>query len=112
MGRPRLPIRNYTPAISVGQAAVTVETDMGGQIVTDTFVAGSAGSVNIVLNSLRTSNVIWWFVTAAGQSYHYHAFEVTDPNVSAVFVGLTLLNDTSMLSNRNLRGKMTILQRQ
>ena len=112
MGRPRLPIRNFFPGIAVGQAAVTIETDMGGQIVTDTFVAGSAGAVNIVLNSLRTSNVIWWFIPTAGQSYHHHVFEVTDPSVSAVFVGISLQNDTGMLSNRNLRGKLTIVQRQ
>ena len=113
MSRPRVPLQKYLPAISQGQAGVTLESDMGAQIVTQTFVAGSPGSVNIQLNSLKTSNVIWTFVPSAGQSYHYHVYEVTDPTQSAVFVGIDLFAGSSGLlrSNQNLYGKLTILQR-
>lgn len=114
LSRPRNPLRDYTPAISTGQSAVTVETDMGGQVVTDTFVAGSAGGVNIVLNSLRTSNVLWWFNAAGGESYRYSVYEVTMPSVSAVVFGIQLSGVSAAVSglNQNLYGKLAIIQRQ
>lgn len=111
MSRPRNPLRDYQPAISSEQGAVTVETDMGGQIVTDSFVAGSAAGVNIVLNSLRTSNVIWWFIPAGGQSYRHHVYEVTAPTQSAVVFGLHLTGLSAQQLNQNLYGKLTIVQR-
>lgn len=110
MGRPRNPLRDYNPGISSGQAAVTLETDMGGQIVTDTFVAGTPGGVNITLNSLRTSNVTAVFHPLRGESYRYHFYEVTAPRISAYVWGLQLLNDTSQISNRNLYGELVIMQ--
>ncbi len=111
MSRPRNPLRDYTPAISSGQGAVTVETDMGGQIVTDSFVAGTAAGINIVLNSLRTSNIVWWFNAAGGQSYRYSAYEVTMPSVSALVFGIGLLNATAQPINQNLYGKLVMVQR-
>lgn len=110
MPRPRNPLRDYNPGISSGQAAVTLETDMGAQIVDATFVAGTPGGVNITLNSLRTSNVIGIFVPGRGQSYRYSMYEVTDPTMSAYIWGISLVNDTGQISNRNLYGHIVLEQ--
>ncbi len=108
MSRPRKSLRNYVPALSTGLGAVTLEDDLAARIVTDTFVAGSAGGVNIVLNSLRTSNVLGIFMAAAGQSYNYSAYEVTAPTQSAYVFGLTT---ETMSGNRGIYGKLTLVQR-
>lgn len=55
----------------------------------DRLQAGSAGSVNIVLNSLRTSNVAFYLYGDKGQSFNYYAYQVTDPTASAVFIGIS-----------------------
>lgn len=108
MSRPRRSLRNYIPALSTGLGAVTLEDDLAAQIVTQTFVAGTAGGVNIVLNSLRTSNVIGLFYAAGGQSYNYSYYEVTSPTQSAFVFGLAT---ETMSGNRGIFGKLTLAQR-
>ena len=112
MGRPRNPLSNYNAALNNEIAAVTMVKDMGAQIVDDTFVAGTAAGINIVLNSLRTSNVYSLFYPGVGQSYRHSFYEVTAPTQSAVVFGLHLTGLSGQQLNQNLFGRLAILQRQ
>lgn len=109
MARPFNPLKNYQPGLSNDIAAVTIEGDMKGQLIQQTLAAGSAGSVNILLNSLRTSNVAIYLYGDKGQSYHYHVYQVTDPTTSAVFVGISMLNATGQGLNQGLAVRGWIL---
>lgn len=86
MARPRRKARDYMPAL-LNQAAVTL-ADMGAQTIDQTLTANSAGHINTILNSLRTTDVFFHFYPTGGQSYHITPVEVTDPTVSAIFVHL------------------------
>lgn len=86
MGRPRQKLSDFTPALQ-NQAAVTL-SDMKAQTIDQTMVANSAGHINTVLNSLRTTDAYFYLYPTAGQSYHITAVETTAPTVSAVFIHL------------------------
>lgn len=109
MSRPRKSLNKYNPALR-DQAAVTLE-DMGAQIVTQTWVAGTPGGLNTVLNSLRTSNVYGIFYGAKGQSYNAIMYEATDPTQSAFVFGLHNVGVSADNEvNRNIYGKLVLIQ--
>ena len=88
MARPRSSLKRIIPGIAQGTHAATVEDDLGVQEVDTTLVGNSAGSINIILNSLLTSNVGWWVYGHKGYSYNVSVSEVTDPTRSAVFLSV------------------------
>ena len=111
MGRPRNSLSDYVPALSNDIAAVNLENDMGAQIVTASFVAGTAAGLTITLNSLRTSNVIGYFYPAGGESYRVSFYEATSPTQSAYVWGLQAIGASNAQLNQNIYGKLTLLQR-
>ena len=85
---------------------------MGVQEVDSTLVANSAGAVNIILNSLLTSNVGWWTYGHKGFSYNATFSEVTDPTRSAVFLTVFATGASgTMLGNVNVPAKVYVFQR-
>ncbi len=109
MTRPRRKLGDYIPALAQGAGAVTMN-DMAAQLIEQTWVAGTPGGINIVVHSFKSTQVAVSFVPLKGQSYRSHMYQVTDPTDSAVVIGLSLLNDTGMPSNRNLYGQLRIYQ--
>lgn len=83
MARPRRKFSDYSPALQ-NQAAVTL-SDMKAQTIDSTLVVNSAGHINTILNSLRTTDVYYHFYPV-GNSYHISMVEVTSPTISAIFV--------------------------
>ena len=57
--RPSAPLSKIIPGVSQGTHAALLIDDLGAQVQETTLVANSVSALNIVLNSLRTSNVIW-----------------------------------------------------
>ena len=107
MSRPRRPLGDVEPGIQSGQIAVTL-ADMGAQTIDQTMTVISAGHVNIILNSLRTTNVYFHTYLAGGQSYNVTPTEVTAPTVSAIFIHMR--SDTLITGGISARVKGFIIQ--
>ena len=110
--RPSLPLAKIVPGVAQGTHAALLIDDLGAQIAEMTLVANSVSSLNIVLNSLRTSNVVWAaYPTRASQMVTYH--EVTAPTTSAVFIGVQHLSGSNSLAlgaQGNIVSRVIILQ--
>ena len=110
MARPFRGLASTHPGIASGDVAVNLG-DMATQLVETTMVAGTPGGVNIILNSLRHSNVTFIGIQAAGQSYNYSLSEVTSPSVSAYVLNVGARNDTGQPVNTNIYVKGFLVQR-
>ena len=112
--RPSLPLSKAVPGLAQGTHAVTLINDMGAQIIDTTLVANSVSALNIVLNSLKTSNVAWSaYQTRGSQGTTY--YEITAPTASAVFIGVQAfsgLNSAALGQMGNIASKVIILQTQ
>lgn len=110
--RPSLPLAKITPGIAQGTHAALLVDDLGAQVAEMTLVANSVSALNIVLNSLRTSNVVWHaYPTRASQTVSY--FEITAPTTSAVFIGVVHhsgLNSAALGAQGNIVSRVVILQ--
>ena len=111
MARPRSKLSRYQPALASEIGAVTLEDDMGVQIQNMSLVANSAAGINIILNSLLTSNVAWMAQAMAGYSYHVSFSEVTAPTRSAVFVSVFASGVSAGLGNIIVPARVFIFQR-
>mgnify|MGYP001564335946 CR=1 FL=1 len=112
MARPRRRLGLYFPAIQQGIGAALLESDLGMQIQNMTLVANSNVSVNIILNSLLTSNVaVVQAYPHAGFSYPITFWEVTAPTRSAVFLGVRATGLSAGLGNINVPARVFIAQR-
>lgn len=110
--RPSLPLSRVQPGISQGINAVLLVDDMGAQIQETTLVANSVSSLNILLNSLRTSNVVWMaYPTRSSNSVVYS--EITAPTTSAVFIQVQAFsgaNAAALGAQGNIVSRVIILQ--
>lgn len=110
MARPRQSLGRTNPGINQGLQAVTL-ADMGAQIQDVTLVANSAGSVNTILNSLLTTNVIPLAYPIKGYSYHVTYAEATDPTRSAVFISVFASGISAAPGNINVPSRVFLVQR-
>jgi len=112
MARPADNLGTTQPGIKQGQQVVTL-ADMGGVVIDTTLVAGSAGSVNTVLNSLVTSNVVWRAYPIKGYSYNVSYMEATDPTRSAVFISVSLIGTSLTFNSQaiNIPSRLYLMQR-
>ena len=110
--RPSLPLAKITPGIAQGTHAALLIDDLGAQVQVSTLVANSVSALNIVLNSLRTSNVVWHaYPTRASQAVTY--YEITAPTTSAVFIGVNHIsgaNAAALGQQGNIVSRVVILQ--
>ena len=91
MPRPYRPFQDIVPGDFQGTHKALIETDLGWQYQEVTIAANSNASLNIILNSLRSSNVAWYGYQTRS-SYVLGLAEVTRPTVSAVFLHATALS--------------------
>ena len=112
MPRPRDPLRKIIPGIYNQTHAALLIDDLGAQIITTTLVANSVAAVNIILNSLRSSNVVW-DAKATRSSLVANFTEITSPTTSAVFIHVTALsgaNAAALGALGNIVARVVILQ--
>ena len=108
---PRAALSRTVPGLNQGQSAALLEDDLAMQIQDMTLVANSAGAVNIILNSLLTSQAAVFAYPTRGYSGVISYSEVTDPTRSAVFLSVTIAGISAAISNTNVPMRVFIAQR-
>ena len=110
--RPSVAMAKIIPGLSQGTHAALLIDDLGAQIQETTLVANSVSALNIILNSLRTSNVVWAaYPTRSSHMVSYS--EITAPTASAVFIqvqGFSGANAAALGAQGNIVSRVIILQ--
>lgn len=110
MARPRKPLSRGIPGLNREQFAVTLE-DMGVQIIDTTLSGASAGAVDILLNSLKTSNVAWMAYPIAGFSFIVNYAEASAANRSAIYISTNVRGASAAATNIPVPTRVFIFQR-
>lgn len=111
MARPRQSLNRTVPGLAQTSHAAMLEPDLGAQIVDTSLAANTAGAVNIILNSLLSSNVVPVVYPIKGFSYHVSYQEATDPTRSAVFISVNVVGNSAYQSNLVVPARVVLLQR-
>ena len=111
MARPRESMKRVFPGLAQETHAITHE-DMGVQAINASLAANSAGAVNIILNSLLTSNVAWQAHPMAGFSGEVSYSEATDPTRSAIFISVYNRGASLGITNNVIPTRVYIFQRE
>jgi hypothetical protein len=108
---PRAALSRVIPGLNQGQNAALLEDDLGVQIQDVTLVANSTSSLNIILNSLLTSQVAVFAYSTRGFSGGISFSEVTDPTRSAVFLSVYVQGISAAIGNVNVPARVFLFQR-
>lgn len=108
---PRAALSRVIPGLNQGQNAALLEDDLGVQAQDVTMVANSVSSINILLNSLLTSQAAWLAYPVRGYSGSVTFSEITDPTRSAVFISVYTQGISAPIGNINIPARVFIFQR-